>query len=119
MTTPILDALPDPGRARANRDCLRGVYGLIKDSAEHVRFVFVTGVNMVSKVSLFSGLNNLRDIGLDPRFATICGCTDADLDTVFAPELDGLDREAVRTWYNGYNWRGADLARRTEIFDNP
>jgi len=116
---PILDALHDPARARANRDYLRGVYGIIKDSAEHVRFVFVTGVSMVSKVSLFSGLNNLKDISLDPRFATICGYTDTDLDTVFAPELDGLDREAVRTWYNGYNWRGADLARRTEIFDNP
>jgi len=103
---PILDTLSDPDRARANRECLRGVYGIIKDSAEHARFVFVTGVSMVSKVSLFSDLNNLEDISLNPHFATICGYTDADLDTVFAPELDGLDRGAVRTWYNGYNWRG-------------
>ena len=105
---PILDALHDPDRARANRESLRGIYGIIKDSAEHVRFVFVTGVSMFSKVSLFSDLNNLKDISLDPRFATLCGYTDADLDTVFAPELAGLDREAIRTWYNGYNWRGAD-----------
>jgi len=103
---PILDALGDPDRARANRDYLRGVYGLIKDSAEHVRFVFVTGVSMFSKVSLFSGLNNLKDISLDPRFATLCGYTDADLDTVFAPELEGLDRDEIRTWYNGYRWGG-------------
>ncbi|MCY4300547.1 MAG: AAA family ATPase, partial [Aestuariivita sp.] len=57
---------------------------------------------------LFSGLNNLKDISLDPRFATLCGYTDADIDTVFAPELDGLDRDAIRTWYNGYSWRGTE-----------
>ncbi len=105
---PILDALHNPDRARANRDYLRGVYGIIKDSAAHVRFVFVTGISMVSRVSLFSGLNNLEDISLDPRFATLCGYTEADLDTVFAPELDGLDRDAIRRWYNGYNWRGEE-----------
>ena len=103
---PILDALHDPDRARANRDHLRGVYGIIKGAAEHVRFVFVTGISMFSKVSLFSGLNNLKDISLDPRYATLCGYTEADLDTVFAPELTGLDRDAIRTWYNGYSWRG-------------
>ncbi|MCY4305868.1 MAG: AAA family ATPase [Aestuariivita sp.] len=105
---PILDVLEHPEQACANREYLRGFYGIIKDSAEHVRFVFVTGVSMFSKVSLFSGLNNLKDISLDPRFATICGYTDADIDTVFAPELEGLDRNAIRQWYNGYNWRGTE-----------
>ncbi len=105
---PILDVLKDPDQARANREYLRGFYGMIKGSAAHVRFVLVTGVSMFSKVSLFSGLNNLKDISLDPRFATICGYTDADLDTVFAPELEGLDRNEIRTWYNGYSWRGEE-----------
>ncbi len=103
---PILDGLHDPDMARANRESLRSVYGMIKDSAAHVRFVLVTGVSMFSKVSLFSDLNNLDDISLDPCYATLCGYTDTDLDTVFAPELAGLDRDAIRTWYNGYNWRG-------------
>ena len=103
---PILDALHDPALATANREYLRGFYGIVKDSAEHVRFVLVTGISMFSKVSLFSGLNNLKDISLDPRYATICGYTDDDIDTVFAPELDGLDRDEIRTWYNGYRWRG-------------
>ena len=105
---PILDVLHDPDLATANRDYLRGFYGIIKDCAEHVRFVFVTGVSMFSKVSLFSGLNNLRDISFDPRYATICGYTEDDLDRVFGPELDGLDREKIRTWYNGYHWRGGE-----------
>jgi hypothetical protein len=105
---PILDVLHDPDLARANREYLRGFYGIIKDCAEHVRFVFVTGVSMFSKVSLFSGLNNLEDISLDPHYATICGYTDDDIDEVFSPELDGLNREDIRTWYNGYHWRGGE-----------
>ena len=105
---PILDVLDNPEMAKANREYLRGFYGVIKDSAEHVRFVFVTGISMFTKVSLFSGLNNLKNITLDPRFATICGYTDRDLDTVFAPELDGLDRDEIRRWYNGYHWLGEE-----------
>ena len=103
---PILDVIDNPEIATANRDYLRGFYGIIKGSADHVRFVFVTGVSMFSRVSLFSGLNNLRNISLDPEFATICGYTDTDLDTVFAPEIPGLDRDQIRLWYNGYHWLG-------------
>ena len=105
---PILDVLGDPERAKANRDQLRGFYGVVKDCAHLVRFVFVTGISMFSKVSLFSGLNNLRNISLDPRYAAICGYTDHDLDTVFAPELPELDRDEIRRWYNGYHWRGGE-----------
>ena len=105
---PILDALDTPDVACANRDYLRGLYSTIKSCDAHVRFAFLTGVSKFSKVSLFSGLNNLKDITLDPRYSAICGYTEADLDTVFAPELPGLDREQIRDWYNGYNWRGAE-----------
>ena len=105
---PILDMLHDPDLAIANRDYLRGFYGIIKGSAHHVRFAFVTGVSMFSKVSLFSGLNNLEDISFNPHYATICGYTDDDVDEVFGSELDGLDREGIRTWYNGYHWRGGE-----------
>ena len=104
---PILDALVEaPEVARANRDYLRGLYGVIKDSDAHVRFTFLTGVSKFSKVNLFSQLNNLTDLTLDRRYSSICGYTEDDLDTVFAPELEGLDREQVREWYNGYRWRG-------------
>ena len=105
---PILDALDTPETARANRDYLRGLYGVIKANDAHVRFTFVTGVSKFTKVSLFSDLNNLTDITLDRRYSGICGYTDDDLDAVFAPELAGLDREQVREWYNGYRWRGLE-----------
>ena len=103
---PILDALETPEVGRANRDFLRGLYGVIKDSDAHVRFTFLTGVSKFSKVGLFSDLNNLTDLTLDERYSAICGYTEADLDTVFAPELPGLDRKRIREWYNGYCWRG-------------
>ena len=105
---PILDALDAPEIARSNCDFLRGVYGVIKDCDAHIRFAFLTGVSKFSKVSLFSGLNNLKDLTLDPRYSAVCGYTDADLDSVFAPELPGLDRDEIRRWYNGYGWLGEE-----------
>lgn len=103
---PILDALQVPDVARANRDFLRGFYASIKDSDASIKFSFLTGVSKFSKVSLFSGLNNLKDITLDPRYSTLCGYTDHDIDTVFSAELTGLERDKIRHWYNGYNWLG-------------
>ena len=105
---PILDALDAQEIARANRDFLRGLYSTVKFSDAHIRFTFLTGVSKFSKVSLFSGLNNLKDITLDARYSAICGYTDADLDAVFAPELPGLDRGQIRDWYNGYSWLGEE-----------
>ena len=63
---------------------------------------FITGVSRFSKVSLFSGLNNLVDVTLDPDYSAVCGYTDAALDRVFAPELPGLDRDEIRAWYFSY-----------------
>ena len=105
---PMLDALDKPDLVRANRDFLRGLYGVIKECDAHIHFTLLTGVSKFSRMNLFSGLNNLRDITLDPCFATICGYTEGDLDTVFAPEIEDLDREEVREWYNGYNWLGEE-----------
>ena len=108
---PINDALRTPEVAESHQDFLRGVYGIVKDCDADIRFSFFTGVSKFSKVSIFSDLNNLTDITLDPRFATICGYTDDDLSTVFAAELEGLPRATIRDWYNGYSWRGTEAER--------
>ncbi len=104
---PILDNLTEPDTARATRDGLRNLYSVIKDNDAHVRFLFITGVSKFSKVSIFSGLNNLRDITVSAEYSALCGYTEQDVDTVFVPELPGLDRDEIRRWYNGYNWTGA------------
>ena len=105
---PILDALEVEDVARANRNYLRGLYSVIKDCDAHIHFCFLTGVSKFSEVSLFSGLNNLVDISLEPPYSALCGYTEGDLDTVFAPELPGLDRGRIRDWYNGYSWGGEE-----------
>ncbi|MCX7815194.1 MAG: ATP-binding protein [Tepidimonas ignava] len=108
---PILDNLEAPEVARAMREGLRNLYSVIKGRDADVRFAMLTGVSKFSKVSIFSGLNNLNDITLDDRYGTLCGYTEEDLDTVFAPEFEAaasdgqpLDRGEVRRWYNGYAW---------------
>jgi len=88
---------------------LRDFYSVIKDNDAHIRFAFLTGVSKFSKAGIFSGLNNLRDITVEAPYSAICGYTEADLQTVFAPELPGLDRAAIREWYDGYNWLGESV----------
>jgi hypothetical protein len=106
---PILDNLLKPDVAKEIRDGLRNFYSVIKDCDAHIKFAMLTGVSKFSKVSLFSGLNNLRDITISSEFSSICGYTDEDINTVFAPELEGLDRDQIRRWYNGYNWTGTSV----------
>ncbi|MEA3466455.1 MAG: ATP-binding protein [Thermodesulfobacteriota bacterium] len=102
----IVDNLDQLEVAKQGREVLRDLYTTIKNCDEYIKFAFLTGVSKFSKVSVFSGLNNLEDITLNPDFATICGYTQHDLETVFADHLAGVDMEKVREWYNGYNFLG-------------
>ena len=68
----------------------------------------MTGVTKFSKVSLFSGVNQLIDITIDEEFSSICGYTDMDLREHFSEHLSGSNPEEVRNWYNGYNWTGSE-----------
>ena len=105
---PMIDNIDDLQLAQQMRKQLHGFYSIIKTSDEHLRFVMLTGVSKFSKVSIFSGLNNLEDISLDPQYASICGYTEDDLDQVFGEHLQGVDRKQLRRWYNGYNFLGAE-----------
>jgi Predicted AAA-ATPase/PD-(D/E)XK nuclease superfamily len=118
---PILDRMEDLAKAQAMREELKNIYSVIKDQDAHIRFAFLTGVSKFAKVSLFSGLNNLKDITLDPHYSALCGYTEQDLDSVFAPELEGLNRDLMRRWYNGYNWTGTAVYNPFDLlllFDN-
>ncbi|MDR2678926.1 MAG: AAA family ATPase, partial [Zoogloeaceae bacterium] len=79
---PILDNLTNPELAREMRDGLRNLYSVIKGQDAHIKFAFLTGVSKFSKVNIFSGLNNLKDITLNAEYSDICGYTDADVDAV-------------------------------------
>ncbi|NWH05054.1 ATP-binding protein [Desulfobacter latus] len=103
---PILDNINAPETAREMRDGLRNFYSVLKAQRDHLRFVVLTGVSKFSKVSLFSGLNNLEDITLDHKYATLCGYTHQELKTVFRDYLKNTDITQIQKWYNGYNFLG-------------
>ena len=112
---PILDNIHDKTTAIAIREELKNIYSVIKDSDPYIKFVFITGVSKFSKVSLFSGLNNLEDITLAARYSSICGYTQKELETVFADYLKGVDLNEVRKWYNGYSWLGEEVYNPFDI----
>ena len=112
---PILDHLHQPERALELREGLRNLYSVLKSQDARLRFVLLTGVSKFSKVSLFSGLNNLKDITLDERFATVCGYTQTELERTFAAWLDGVDLAELRQWYNGYNFLGESVYNPFDI----
>jgi len=118
---PILDNILDEQNALSVRDTLRGFYSAIKDADEHLRFAFLTGVSKFSKMNLFSGLNNLTDITLDDRYATICGYTQADVETGFKEHLartgpnGPVDLAELAKWYNGYSFTGEPVYNPYDI----
>jgi hypothetical protein len=113
---PIIDYIDNPTMAAKNREILRNFYGIFKALDEQLRFVLLTGVSKFSKVSVFSGLNNLNDITIDKSYASICGYTHDELQHYFMEYIDifiakkGLKKKKalkiIRTWYNGYSWDG-------------
>ncbi len=112
---PILDNIENPQIAEIIRDELKNFYSVIKGADEYLKFVFITGVSKFSKVSLFSGLNNIQDITLNPNFATICGYTQKDVETVFEKHLKGQDFEKIKKWYNGYKFLGEGVYNPFDI----
>ena len=103
---PILDHITNKNLARFNRDKLKGFYSIIKDLDEYIRFVMITGVSKFAKINLFSGLNNLTDITINPHYATLCGYTHPEVKQSFAEHLQGVDMSRLKEWYNGYNYFG-------------
>ncbi len=105
---PILDNIEKKEYAEEVRDYLRRFYEIFKSVDEHLKFLFITGVSKFSRVSLFSGLNNLNDISLKPSVGTMVGYTEKEIVDNFKDYLDGVDLEKMRFWYNGYNFLGED-----------
>ncbi|MDZ7758847.1 MAG: ATP-binding protein [Desulfovermiculus sp.] len=112
---PILDNIEDTNTAVAVREELKNYYSVIKDSDPYIEFVFITGVSKFSKVSLFSGLNNLEDITLYKKYSALCGYTQQELEMVFADRLHDVDLKEVKQWYNGYNWLGEEVYNPFDI----
>lgn len=103
---PIIDYLDNVTHAETNRDALKWLYAVLKDSDALLETIFITGVSAFSKVSIFSDLNHLTNLTIDPMAYTLLGITQTELETVFAEQLAKHDKEQVKRWYNGYSWGG-------------
>jgi Protein of unknown function (DUF1703)./Predicted AAA-ATPase. len=112
---PILDAIENIEVAKENREILKDFYSVLKDADPYLKLVFLTGVSRFSKVSIFSGLNQLQDITLNEEFSTVCGYTQSELESVFEDRLKDFDKEKIKQWYNGYSWLGESVYNPFDI----
>ena len=114
---PILDHLKNFDVAEANREVLRGFYGVLKSMDPYLRLTFITGVTKFTRTTIFSGLNNLLDITLLDDYANICGITTDDLKRLFSDYINDLSNrkgfenidsvyDEILNWYDGYSWDG-------------
>jgi hypothetical protein len=111
---PVLQAIENEKLQDSFRSILKGFYGALKSMDACIKFAFLTGVTKFSKVSVFSDLNNLEDISLDRPYASICGITDEEIDTVFVPYVQRLAQATDRSYddvrnelklqYDGYHF---------------
>ena len=111
---PLLNVAHDPERLQAFREAMREFYAPLKSCDEWLRFVFLTGITKFSQLSIFSELNNLQNISMDPRFAAVCGISEDELLGQMAPDVEALagklgvaPREALaqlKQHYDGYHF---------------
>lgn len=115
----ITDLLENNEKVQEHVATLKNFYAVLKSTvAEYLHFTLLTGVSKYGKISIFSDLNNLLDVTLDQRFATLLGYTQAELEHYFSDRIDSLaqryqkDRREtlalIAHWYNGYSWDGVN-----------
>jgi hypothetical protein len=124
---PILDNIENIDLAQKMRNTLKNFYEFFKGLDEYLRFVFVTGVTRIPKTSIFSGMNQIPDISMDPRFAHLVGYTKEEIDFYFKehiqeiayikkmPPKEGIDelKAMLHSWYDGYRfWKDQQLLVR-------
>ena len=111
---PMLATIGNEELQKKYRDILQGFYSIIKSCDAYIRFAFLTGVTKFGQLSVFSGMNNPKDISMHKRYATLCGLTEAEMHPLFDAEIHHLaedngltDAEAcqkLRDRYDGYHF---------------
>ena len=94
----LVNTMDDPQKNQELRTFLKGFFGVLKSMDYRLRFVFITGVTKFSKVSIFSDLNQLKDISLEEQYAGICGISETELIHYFKPELQALANKTEKTY---------------------
>ena len=118
---PLLDVVHKGNELEALRQVMRNFYSPLKDCDPHLRFVFLTGITKFSQLSIFSELNNLKNISMRPDYAGVCGITEEEMLTQMTDYIDDfaqaqqITREetitGLKRQYDGYHftWPSPDI----------
>ena len=87
---PVLDTIDNPELNENYMEILRGFYSCLKSMDRYLQLVFLTGVTKLGRMSIFSGLNNIRDISMDRGFSSVCGLTEVELTENFKEGIEAL-----------------------------
>lgn len=111
---PLLNVMDDPESLEAFRMIMREFYIPLKACDADLRFVFLTGITKFSQLSIFSELNNLTDISMDPEYAGICGITEDELLVQMGEDVSALAERLnlapdeahrrLKYYYDGYHF---------------
>ena len=111
---PLLDILHESQRLPEFRNVMQEFYQPLKASEAMVKFCFITGITKFSQLSIFSTINNIKNISMLPKFATLCGITHAELTTIMAEDIQlmaetyGFNSEQMtsllKQQYDGYHF---------------
>ena len=114
---PLLEVMSDDALEEHNKAVFKGFFSTLKSYDEYLKFVFLTGVTKFSKVSIFSDLNQLKDISMRKEFAGICGITDEEIKENLMPEVERMADEndvtpqeclqLLKKTYDGYKFHPA------------
>lgn len=113
---PLLDVMNDRCKLPVLRQIMRNFYSPIKSLDPYLRFVFLTGINKFAQLSIFSELNNLKNISMMPQYSAICGISQTELENDMEPEVQALADEQgitiadaldqLKANYDGYHFCG-------------
>ena len=116
---PIVDNLDREELKESFRSRLSGFYSVMKAQDGKIRLGFLTGITKIGQLNIFSGLNNLQDISMDPRYVDLCGISEEDLHRYFdegvqeLADANNLSKEAcyakLAQWYDGYHFSESSI----------
>ena len=118
---PLLDIVHEEENLPVLRNVMRNFYSPLKGCDKYLRFVFLTGITKFSQLSIFSELNNIKNVSMDPAFADICGISKEELTGQLGDYIDAMAEangcthekmlEELAYRYDGYHftWPSPDI----------
>ena len=116
---PLLSALYNPALEDTFKRIIKELFSPIKKLDPYLRFTFISGITKFSQLSIFSALNNLRDISMEDKYAALCGFTEEEMTTVFKEDIRILAKilhenvssvsSKLKQRYDGYHFSPACL----------